>query len=126
MDSELNERLKKLKIEDIVWIIYIGIIGLSLYANNIERHYFIYKDKISKDQYRKLMLIIFSIVLIVYIYFAIDSYNDILRLNDKDNREKVKHTYLSFIGSFLILISGIIFIYIIVNDEDIETEIAFN
>lgn len=125
MDKELNERLKELRIEDIIWIIYIGIIGLSLYANNVERQYFIYKDKICKNLYQKLLIIIFGIVFIIYIYFAVISYKDVLKLSDDDSLEKRKYTYLSFIGSLLILVSGAIFLYIAIKDENIEIEIAF-
>ena len=35
-------------------------------------------------------------------------------------------SYAAFTGSFLILISGIIFLYILIVDDEIETEIAFN
>ena len=35
-------------------------------------------------------------------------------------------TYLSFIGSLLILISGLIFLYIAYNDQELDAEIAFN
>ena len=126
MNNDINDRLKELKIEDIVWIIYIGIIGLSLYANNVERHYFIYKDIISKKLYQKIMILIFGIVFIIYLYFAISTYKSVLKLNNKDSYNKIKFTYLSFIGSLLILISGAIFLYIAINDEKIETEIAFS
>ena len=35
-------------------------------------------------------------------------------------------TYMSFLGSFLVLISGIIFLTIAINDENLDVEIAFN
>ena len=42
MDSDfLDNKLKQLKIEEFIWIIYIGIIFISWYANNLERKYFI-------------------------------------------------------------------------------------
>ena len=42
--KELNKKLKQLKIEDFIWIIYIGIIFMSWYANSLERRYFIYNE----------------------------------------------------------------------------------
>ena len=42
------------------------------------------------------------------------------------NYKKVLLRYASFIGSFLILISGIIFLIIAIVDDNIDTEIAFN
>ena len=69
MNNDINDRLKELKIEDIVWIIYIGIIGLSLYSNNVERHYFIYKDIFSKELYQYVLL---NILMNNYIYYLKD------------------------------------------------------
>ena len=59
-------------------------------------------------------------------YFAKDSYDDILELKPGDSNKKVLLRYASFIGSFLILISGIIFLIIAIVDDNIDTEIAFN
>ena len=39
------KRLKNIKVENYVWVIYIGIIILSWYANSIEKDYLINKDK---------------------------------------------------------------------------------
>lgn len=75
--EELNERHKQLKIEDFIWVIYVGIIILSWYSNNLERNYFIYNDLVSKEKYRKLMILIFSVLIIIYIYFLKDSFNDL-------------------------------------------------
>ena len=47
----MNDKLKRLediKIENIVWIIYIGIIILSWYANSKEKKYLLYGDLLSK------------------------------------------------------------------------------
>lgn len=51
--KDINEKLKQLKIEDFIWIIYIGIIFMSWYANSLERKYFIYNDIKSKEKYPK-------------------------------------------------------------------------
>lgn len=47
--SEKEERLKDIKTENLIWIVYIGIIILSWYANSKEKHFVLYNDeKISK------------------------------------------------------------------------------
>ncbi len=117
--NDVEKRLKQLKIEDYIWILYIGIIIASLYSNTLERKYFKYNDKISKEKYRKITIGIFTILVFVYAYFLNDSLSG---LNSKStNLEK-----LSFIGSLLIFISGIIFLYIAIKDENINVEVAFN
>ena len=72
------------------------------------------------------MILIFTILLIIYYYFTKESYDDIKNLKYNDTNKKILLTYASFIGSFLILLSGIIFLLIAVLDENIDTEIAFN
>ena len=70
MNNELNDKLKQLKIEEFIWIIYIGIIALSFYSNKLEKNYFIYNDLNSKEKYRKTMIFIFSILILVYFSFV--------------------------------------------------------
>lgn len=70
------KRLKDIKVENYIWVIYIGIIILSWYANNMEKDYLINKDKESKCLYQALMILIFSILLLIYSYFTFDSYSD--------------------------------------------------
>ena len=48
MNKELVDRLKKLEIEEVIWLILIGIIALSFYANEVERDYLIYQNEESK------------------------------------------------------------------------------
>jgi len=127
MDYEsLNNKLKQLRIEDFIWVIYIGIIVLSWYSNNLERDYFIYNNLDSKEKYRKIMIFIFSVLIIVYFYFLKDSYEDLKNITSCDSKNKNDLTYLSFIASLLILISGVIFLYIAIKDKDINVELAFN
>lgn len=125
----MNNRLDKLediKVENFVWIIYIGIIILSWYANSVEKNFILYNDEKSRKEYQNIMILIFSVLLVIYYYFAKDSYNDVKDLNNNDTEKKKILTYASFIGSALILLSGIIFLMIAIVDEEIDVEIAFN
>lgn len=124
--DELSKKLNQLKVEDYIWLIYIGIIFASWYSNTLERKYFVYNDLKSRDKYRKVMIFIFSILMIVYLYFLKDSFDDIKNLSYYDTEEKRNLTYLSFIASLFIAISGFIFLYIAIEDEEIDVELAFN
>ena len=124
--NEIENKIKQINIEDKIWIIYIGIIFLSWYSNSLEKNYFINNDLNSKDKYRKIIILIFSILVIVYFYFLKSSIDDIKNLKQSDRERKKILTYLSFIGSSLIAISGLIFLYIALMDEDINVELAFN
>ena len=99
---------------------------LSFYSNELERKYFINNDLESKKKYTDLMIAIFTILLIVYMYFANSSLDDVRNLKENDSTDKKRSTYLSFVGSFLVLISGIIFLYIAFQNENLDVELAFN
>lgn len=125
----MNDKLKRLediKIENIVWIIYIGIIILSWYANSKEKKYLLYKDLLSKKEHQNLLILIFTILVIIYFYFAKSGYEDILNLTSYDSPKKQMLTKFAFIGSFLILVSGIIYLVLAILDDEIEIELAFN
>lgn len=125
----MNDRLDKLKdieIENKIWIIYIGIIILSWYTNSKEKTFLLYNDEKNKKEYQNLLILIFSILVIIYYYFAKDSYDKLININEFDSNKKKYLLYLSFIASFLILISEIIFLNIAIQDDQIDVELAFN
>lgn len=124
--SDVASKLVDIRNENLIWIIYIGIIFLSYYSNGLEKRYFIFNDLYCKEKYRKIIIIIFSILVIIYLYFFKCSIDDIYELRPSDSSKKKKLTELSAMGSLLIVISGIIFLYIAYSDQDIDVELAFN
>jgi uncharacterized membrane protein len=124
--NEKLDRLEDIKMENYIWVIYIGIIILSWYANSKEKRYILYNDLKSQKEYQNLLIFIFSILVIIYYYFTKSSFDDLIDLKNEDTTKKKALTYASFIGSLLILISGIIFLIIAILDDEIDTELAFN
>ena len=124
--NEKIERLKDIKTENQIWVIYIGVILLSWYANSKEKKYILYKDEKSRKEYQNLMILIFSILVIAYYYFAKDSLKDYKKLTPFDSKKKKNLTTASLIASIFILVSGLILLGIAITDEDIDIEIAFN
>ena len=125
-DDEIKNRLEELKIEDFIWIIYIGIIFLSWFSNHLERKYFLNNDLEARDKYRSIITLIFSVLTIVYIYFLKESYEDLKNLKETDTQERKILIFLSFLASLFIFLSGIIYLYIALKDENLEVELAFN
>ena len=124
--SEKDERLNDIKTENAIWVVYIGIIILSWYTNSKEKHFVPYNDEKSKKEYQNLMILIFSVLVIAYYYFAKDSLKDYQKLTPFDSKKKKNLTTASLIASIFILVSGLILLGIAITDEDIDIEIAFN
>ena len=126
MNYELNNKLKQIKIEDYIWVIYIGIIFLSWYSNYLEKNYYLYNDLNSKNKYRYTLIFIFAILLIVYFYFLKSAYEDYKNLKENDSNQKKNLVILALLGSLFVFLSGLIFLYIAIKDQDLSVEIAFN
>lgn len=124
--EEINEKLKEIKTEDIIWIVLIGIIILSFISNNYERKYYINNDIKSKDKYQNLNILISAILVIIYIYFLKGSIDSLKKLKPSDSNKKKNLIILSFIASLLITISGVIFLYISITDDNLDVELAFD
>ena len=124
--NENSKRIKQINTENKIWIIYLGIIGLSLYGNNFEKIYILCNDLYAKKKYREILIFIFVVLVIVYLYFFLDNYDDVKNLSPCESQKTKDLSKLSLFGSGLILLSGIIFLYIAIVDTDINVEIAFN
>lgn len=121
--KDKTKRLKQIEAENYLWIIYLIIIFLSYYGNYFEKDYFLNDNIISKEKYRKINFFIFSILFIVYAYYEKDAFENLF--NDTTNGD-TNYNVLVFIATSCVLISGFIFLYIIANDKNLDTEISFN
>ena len=124
--SDINDKIKEINTEDMIWVIYLGIIFLSFYSNNLEKKYYINNDKIAKEKYQKILIFIFAILFIVYIYFLKGSVDSLKKLKPSDNPKRKKLVVLSFIASLLITISGFLYLYVAIMDDNLDVELAFN
>lgn len=124
--NEKEEVLEKIKIENWIWILYLFLIGFSFYSNYLETEYIKTDNQEAKEKYRKSMIIIFSIALLVYLYFFKDNLEDVKKLTPYDNPKKVFLNKANLLASTLIVIAGCIFLFIAIFDTEIDTEIAFS
>ena len=124
MNNNIKKRINQIEIENYIWLIYFIIIGLSYYGNYLEKDYFLTNNKTSKDKYRKINAIVFIILIFIYGYFENNALIDFY--NKNKSRKQIKYDSLSLLATTLVLISGFIFLYIILDDTNLDTEIAFN
>lgn len=118
--------LKEIKTENFIWIIYLFLIGLSFLANKFEKDYYINGNITDKEKYRIINIFIFTVALIIYIYFFRGNIDTVNKLNCDDSYDKIFFNKLNLFSTSLIVIAGIIFLYIAINDKNLETEISFN
>lgn len=124
MDDSIKDRLRQIQMEDYIWILYLFIIGFSFYANSLERNYFLTKNIESKEKYRKINIFIFLTLIFVYAYFEKEALFSFQIQNKRPKQQKLD--ILSLIGTTAVLVSGFIFLYVLLEDNDLEQEIAFN
>jgi len=117
----MNEKLQEIENENIVIFIYFILLFIYLYANSIEVEYIKYRNTQDKEKYRLLLYIVFGTTFIISLYFAIESIKD---LNNNEDPEVYRLKQLSALANILIVITSIIFLYIIYKDRDINLEVS--
>lgn len=120
-----NEILKEIEIENYIWIVYLGLIVFSFWSNSEEKKYIISGDIVAKENYRKSLVLIFSIATIIYFYFFCSSYVSYKELDKYDTESKKYFTTINLIATTLVLIAGILFLFIAIKDENLDAEISF-
>lgn len=125
-EEEISKKIKEINTEDLIWIVLIGIIITSFISNEYEKKYYINNDINSKNKYQRINVFICTILVIIYIYFLKSSIDSLKNLKPSDSNKKKNLVTLSFIGSLLITISGIIFLYIAITDDNLDVELAFD
>lgn len=118
--------LKDIETENFIWIIYLFIIGLSFLGNKFEKDYYVNGNARDKEKYRIINIFIFSVALIIYIYFFRDNLNTVNKLKCSDSYNKILFNELNLFATTLVVVAGIIYLYIAIKDKDLDTEIAFN
>ena len=124
MNNELLNRIKEIKTENIFFGIFIVLIIIGYYANKREIDYFLTKDESAKKDYYYIMIIIFIIVVTISSYYFYQSYQEVIKLQNKTYSKEKEYANLELIASELALIAGIIYLYIAITDTNIETEIS--
>ena len=122
MNNNIIETLKRINIEDYIWIIYLFLVGYNLYSNYLEKKFLISKDKYLYNKFHSINTTVSFIALIIFIYLLITSYEDLnkLNINSKENEKKFKT--LTFIASLLFVIGSAISLYVVAKSPDLDNE----
>ena len=116
------KRIKNLKLENIIWGVYIVIIALNFISNDYEKEYYLTKDIKYRKIYKNINIFAIGITILIYAYTEINSFLNYM--NKSNNKEKDKYKTYSLVASTLILFGGLILLYNAIFDDTIEDEIA--
>jgi len=75
MKETIINELKRLKFEELLWIIFIIICILNIYGDKLEEKYIITKQQKYTNKSNKIFKITLIAVLLIYTYFFIRNYN---------------------------------------------------
>ena len=118
--EDIEETLKEIKEEDIIWIIYIFLVIFALVSNYFEKEFITKRKKKDEKTFRSINIFIFSVTFFIYVYFVIINYKHIKKLDISSSFRDQLFTNASFISAILFLIGGTIALLIAIfgTDED--------
>ena len=122
MNNNIIETLKRINIEDYIWIIYLFLVGYNLYSNYLEKKFLISKDKYLYNKFHSINTTVSFIALIIFIYFLITSYEDVTKLNNNASENEKKFKTLTFIASLLFVFGSAISLYVVAKSPDLDNE----
>ena len=122
MNNNIIETLKRINIEDDIWIIYLFLVGYNLYSNYLEKKFLISKDKYLYNKFHSINTTVSFIALIIFIYFLIIAYEDLNKLNINSKEDEKKFKTLTFIASLLFVIGSAISLYVVAKSPDLDNE----
>lgn len=122
--SELFKKLKLLKEEDFIWLVYYFIITFALVANELERRYLLDNKEPEINVAKKINSTILIIAFIIYLYFVIVTIQNFDILKRNGTRKEVRVAFERLIANIIFLVAGAIAIYADYDSNTIGTDIA--
>ena len=122
--NDLQRKLKLLKEEDFIWLIYFFIIIFALISNNFERDSLIYQNNISSNNAKKINSTILIVAFLIYLYFVITTIENFDLLKRNGSRKEVRVAFERLIANILFLVAGAIAIYADYDSNTLGTDIA--
>ena len=121
---EILNRLKQLRNEDFIWIIYFFIAAFALLSNVFERDFVLTKNSNSFKKSKTINVIIFFVAFFIYLYFVLLFTSNLNNMERNFNNAKYRNTFLQLIAALLFLVGGSIYLMqeILTNEVD---EIGF-
>lgn len=107
MGSILNDDLKRLRFEDIIWIVFIVLSVLNIIGDKDEEEYILTHNGMYKKDANKVFEITLVVTFFIYLYFFIRNYNAYKNANEKDKKDYI----IKLLGSAFFIAGNLCLLY---------------
>lgn len=108
--NDISKKLKRLRNEDFIWIVYFFIVVFALYSNKLDRDYLLKKDNEAYKREKYINITIFFIAFFIYLYFLLLLTEDLSSMEKNFNDPAYRSTFIQLIAAILFLIGGAIYL----------------
>jgi quinol-cytochrome oxidoreductase complex cytochrome b subunit len=108
--NDISKKLKRLRNEDFIWIVYFFIVVFALYSNKLDRDYLLKKDNEAYKREKYINITIFFIAFFIYLYFLLLLTEDLGSMGKNFNDPVYRSTFIQLIAAILFLIGGAIYL----------------
>lgn len=123
--NELLRKLKLLRNEDIIWLIYYFIVTFALISNRLEKNYLLNNENVqSRNTSRKINTTLLIIAFFIYLYFTVVAFQDIELLKQNSTKKEVRISYERLITNLIFLAGGILAIIADLDENTSDVDLA--
>ena len=120
MNEDIIKRLKQVKIDNLISLLFIVGSLLNIYANGITKEYILSNDPKKEKKANDIYSFVLFLTLFIYVYFAKRNYSFLKK--SIENNEDGELEKIRFLGTVLLIIGLSFTIYAQVNDSNDEGE----
>lgn len=116
-----NNELREITINEWIWGVFLLLSLANIYGDELEKNS-LQQKKRHDNNARKIFLTTASVALIIYLYFVINSYNELSNLKQKNKNTKLQE--INLLGNTLVFLGACLLIYYkYKNKKDLTTEL---
>lgn len=79
-----NNDLERLNFEDIIWIIFIGLILLNIVGDNFQKEFIKTNNKKEESKANNIFLFVLVVTFFIYLYFFVRNFNALERASEEN------------------------------------------
>ncbi len=104
-----NDKLKDLKIDEWIWVVFIILSALNIFGDELEKDYYLHHNTTKDKTAKKIFTLTVFISFLIYCYLAYQRYQRVQIM--KTTKKDTKLEELRLFASILVVIASIIFLY---------------